>query len=93
MIIGNNNNNSFNNNFLDNNFANANKNNNSLDNTFLTNDLTTFAHTNPMDNNQMYDKSLAMLKDRYDKKLISLEEFSKGCEKIRKNRQKDSNLF
>ena len=95
MIIGNNNdfNSNLNNNFLNNNFPNRNQTINQPDTSLLTGDLSTFAHTNPMDNNQMYDKSLAMLKERYDKKLISLDEFSKGCEQIRKNRQQDNNLF
>ena len=95
MIIGNNNNfnNNFNKSFLNNNFPDSNQPINQLDTSLLTNDLSSFAHTNPMDNNQMYDKSLAILKERYEKKLISLDEFSKGCERIRKNRQQDNNLF
>lgn len=54
-------------------------------NTF-TQDLSTFKHTNATNNNDMYDKSLAMLHERLDKNLITLEEFNKKCEQLGKKR-------
>lgn len=56
------------------------------DNTF-TEDLSTFKHTNATNNNDMYDKSLAMLHERLDNNLITLEEFNKKCEQLGKKRQ------
>lgn len=85
MIIGNNNN------FSKNPFLN-NKQNNHTNNTnninTLTEDISYFKYTNPKNKNDMCDKSLAMIKDRYEKKLITLDEFKKQSEKIRKFREK-----
>ena len=41
-----------------------------------------------MDKNDMADKSFAMLHERYENGLISLEEFTKQCNKLNKIRQK-----
>ncbi len=45
-------------------------------------------NANVMDKNDMADKSFAMLNERYAKGLISLEEFTKQCNKLNKLRQK-----
>ena len=45
-------------------------------------------NANVMDKNDMADKSFAMLHERYEKGLISLEEFTKQCNKLNKLRQK-----
>lgn len=59
-----------------------------LNTSLLTKDIKNYQYSNPLDNNDMSNKSLAMVKDRYEKGLISLEEFQKKCETIRKNREK-----
>ncbi len=45
-------------------------------------------NANVMDKNDMADKSFAMLQERYANGLISLEEFTKQCNKLNKIRQK-----
>ena len=45
-------------------------------------------NANVMDKNDMADKSFAMLHERYENGLISLEEFTKQCNKLNKIRQK-----
>ena len=45
-------------------------------------------NANVMNKNDMADKSFAMLQERYANGLISIEEFSKQCEKLNKLRQK-----
>ena len=41
-----------------------------------------------MNKGDMADKSFAMLHERYEKGLISIEEFTKQCNKLNKLRQK-----
>ena len=48
--------------------------------------LSDYVHTNTSDDVAMYDKSLAMLKDRLSKNLISIDEFNKKCEEIGKKK-------
>ena len=45
-------------------------------------------NANVMNKNDMADKSFAMLQERYANGLISLEEFTKQCNKLNKLRQK-----
>ena len=84
MIIGKNNN--FNNNF--------NKHFNEIKTPSKTNNQTPSnmneIHnlTNANNKNDMLDKSFAMLQERYNSGVISLEEFTKQCNKINKLRQK-----
>ncbi len=86
MIIGNNN--SFSKNpFLNN--KQHNTNNNVKDISTLTEDISQFKYTNPKDRDAMCDKSLAMIRDRYEKKLITLDEFKRQSDKIRKFREKN----
>lgn len=87
MIIGNNNN--FSKNPFLNNKQNNNNNNSINSINTLTEDISQFKYTNPKDKNAMCDKSLAMLKDRYEKKLITLDEFKRQSDKIRKFREKN----
>lgn len=47
-----------------------------------------FERKNPQTELDGLDKALEILKDRYEKKLITLEEFSKQCEDISKKRVK-----
>ena len=86
MIIGNNNN-------LSKNPFSNNKQHNYTNNTnninTLTEDISHFKYTNPEDKNAMCDKSMAMIKERYEKKLITLDEFKKQSDKIRKFREKN----
>lgn len=56
------------------------------ENTF-TGELSTFKHTSATNNDAMYDKSLAMLHERLDNNLITLDEFTKKCEQLGKKRQ------
>ena len=84
MIIGNNNNN-----FSKNPFLNNKQNNRTNNINTLTEDISQFKYTNPKDRDAMCDKSLAMLKDRYEKKLITLDEFKRQSDKIRKFRGKN----
>lgn len=88
MIIGNNSNN-FNNSFLNNNKMKNNQTNNNFNPNLLAKNLDHFKYTDPTNKNDMCDKSLAMLQDRYEKKLITIEQFQKQCERIRKNRGKN----
>ena len=41
---------------------------------------------NPLDNNDISNQALSMLKQRYESGLISIDEFKKGCERINKNK-------
>jgi len=45
-------------------------------------------HYNVNSKSEMADKSYAILQERYNNGLISLEEFTKKCEKLNKLRQK-----
>ena len=86
------------NNFNGNNFSNQMKNNFNKENPYKQNqnngkrdfgfkeDINTYKYTNPSDEIAMYDKSIAMLHERLDKKLISIDEFNKQCEKIGKQK-------
>ena len=82
---GNNFNNLSNNNFNKNNSYGQNQNNGKRDFGFKE-DINTYKHTNPTDEIAMYDKSIAILHERLDKKLISLDEFNKQCERIGKQK-------
>ena len=87
MIIGGNNN--INNNNNGSNFINkmkTNKGSNGNGSLGFNENLSNYVHTNPSDNISMYDKSLAMLKDRYEKGLINVDEFNKKCEEIGKKK-------
>lgn len=88
MIIGNGNNSnkSFN---INNNFQkNINK---SISNTeqkrnVFTKDIFSIEGGNTSNSNDMYNKSLAMLNDRLEKGLITMDEFNKKCNSIAKKR-------
>lgn len=88
MIIGGNN--QFNNNNNGRNFINNMKRKNNKpthNNNFGFNeDLNNYVHTDPKDKISMYDKSLAMLKERYEQGLIDVDEFNKKCEEIGKKK-------
>ncbi|MBR2998108.1 MAG: hypothetical protein IKF37_03410 [Bacilli bacterium] len=92
MIIGNNNNlNSFkanNYNPVQNNNPNNNLNNNPSNNNIMNNDKAYLKNSNATNKNDMLDKSFAMLQERYNNGLISLEEFNKKCNQINKMRNK-----
>ena len=47
-----------------------------------------FQNKNPKNELESLDKAMAILQDRYDKKVITLEQFSKQCQDIAKKRQK-----
>jgi len=95
MIIGSNNQNNFNNPLNeDNQFKTR------MDNIKLANELNTYndgliddvnstRFNNPLDRDQMSDKTLAMLHDRLSKGLISMEEFNKQCNELAKKRNKN----
>ena len=83
MIIGNNNYNT-NSNFMKNNTP---SNNNGNRHT-LPERKAAQINANVMDKNDMADKSFAMLQERYENGLISIEEFTKQCNKLNKLRQK-----
>lgn len=54
-------------------------------------DLSMYKYTNPANKDAMYNKSLAMLQERYNNNLITLEEFKKQCNKIGKQRRNNTN--
>lgn len=97
MLLGNNNNQNFSN-PLKNNFENTgfvNKNHEFQQNinqqmnqkNIFTNDIKTQQHINPINKNDMSDKTLALLHERLQKGTISLDEFNKQCEILGKKRQ------
>ena len=45
-------------------------------------------YNNPLNKNEMADKSFAMLQERFNNGLISLDEFNKKCRELNKLRQK-----
>lgn len=47
-------------------------------------DIKSINHSNPISNKDMRTKSLAMLQERLDKGLITLEEFNKKCNALSK---------
>ena len=75
MIIGNNN------------FDSLKKNNNPLNKPMVDINRKTY-HTDVTDKDEMADKSFAMLEERYKNGLISLDEYTKECNKLNKLRQK-----
>jgi len=88
MIIGNNSNSSFNHNTIPK--YNNKKNDNSS--TKLINSKPIQNHySNPLNKNEMADKTYHMLEERYKNGLISLEEFHKQCNKLSKFRNKWKN--
>ena len=86
MIIGNNN---FNNNNFTNKFNRIKKegerNKERLNPTLV--DKKAFNYGNTKNKQQMADKSFAMLQDRYINGLISLEEFTRKCNNLEKQRR------
>ena len=87
MIIGKNNNQpSFKTNF-DQRFNTVKENNmkNNPVNTGLHDNLETMAHSDIMNANEMHDKSFAMLQERLNNGLITVEEFNKKCNELNKN--------
>lgn len=47
-----------------------------------------FQNKNPKTELEGLDRALEILQDRYDKKVITIEQFSKQCQEIAKKRQK-----
>lgn len=82
------------NHFENNQFINKNQefqqsiNHNITEKNIFTNDIKTKQHINPLNKNDMADKTLALLHERLEQGTISLNEFNKQCEILRKNRQK-----
>ena len=88
MIIGNSNNNPMNENTNFNNKMNEIKKNSEL-NTFknpFVEDINSLQHSDPTSKNDMHNKSLAILQDRLEKGIISLEEFNKKVAILNKNK-------
>ena len=52
----------------------------------FTNDVSAYRYANPLDSERMQEKSLAMLQDRLDKGLISMEEFNVQLKRITRNK-------
>ena len=89
MLIGNNNKFENSGTKLINKLKSSNSNHTGLNNSFgFTEDLSNYSHTNANDEIAMYDKSLAMLKERYQKGLIDADEFNKKCKEIGKKKAK-----
>lgn len=53
----------------------------------FTKELTEKQHINPLNKNEMSDKTLALLHQRLQQGTITLDEFNKKCEQLRKRRQ------
>ena len=49
-------------------------------------DVSAYRYANPLDSERMHEKSLAMLQDRLDKGLISMEEFNAQLKRITRNK-------
>ena len=62
-------------------------NNNNNNKNIFTEDIKTKQHTNPLNKNDMYDKTPSLLHERLTQGTISLEEFNKQCEKLGKKRR------
>lgn len=56
----------------------------------FTQDIKTKQHTNPANNNEMYDKTLSLLHERLEQGSISLDEFNKKCEELGRKRQNEN---
>lgn len=52
----------------------------------FTKDIKTNQHINPVNKNDMADKTLALLHERLEKGSISLDEFTRQCELLGKRR-------
>lgn len=52
----------------------------------FTNDVSAYRYANLLDSERMHEKSLAMLQDRLDKGLISMEEFNAQLKRITRNK-------
>ncbi len=95
MIIGSNNQNNFNNPLSEDNQFKTRMDNikqaNELNtyNDGLIDDVNSTRFNNPLDRDQMSDKTLAMLHDRLSKGLISMEDFNKQCNELAKKRNKN----
>ena len=79
MIIGKDTNIQFNQKVFSNNQDNEQTQTSNLDTNMLREQNRTMQHTDVMSKNEMKDKSFAMLQDRLDKGLISIEEFNRMC--------------
>ncbi len=53
----------------------------------FTKELTEKQHINPLNKNEMSDKTLALLHQRLQQGTITLDEFNKKCEQLGKRRQ------
>lgn len=85
MILRNNNSNNFQNSFNQN-FNRIKQANEQQKNINAHVDTNALNNNNVLNKNDMADKSLAMLQQRLDSGLITLEDFKKQCEKINKIR-------
>ena len=95
MIIGNNsNNNSFNNPLSEENQFKTRMDNIKQANEFnsyndgLIDSVNSASFNNPLDKDQMSDKTLSMLHERLNNGLISLDEFNKKCNELGRKRSK-----
>ena len=70
-----------------NNLNNPTQNTNPINKPVTENNRSTY-HTDVMNKNEMADKSFAMIEERYRNGLISLDEYTKQCNKLNKLRQK-----
>ena len=61
---------------------------NRYNNGLINDNVNSTEFSNPLDRDQMSDKTLAMLHDRLKNGLISLEEFNKKCNELAKKRNK-----
>lgn len=84
MIIGNNSNNSFNHNTMS--YKHTNNNQEKIKQTPNQNH-----YSNPLNKDEMADKTYQMLEERLKNGLISLDEFHKQCNKLSKFRNKWKN--
>lgn len=88
MIIGNNNNNNnFNNNNFENKFKKYQDNTQNHTGNIFVKDIKQHVYGDPTSSNDMNDKALAMLNERLQNGLITLEEFNKKCQEIATRRK------
>ena len=89
MIISKNNNDAYNNSLKENatfqkNFNRLKENSNLNKKNIFSEDLKNIKYSNPTSKNDMRNKSMAMLQERLDQGLITLDEFNKKCNALSK---------
>ena len=84
MIIDTNGQNNFKNSSFDNNWQQVKNNSNVKTNNVFTKNITEMQHTNPSNTQDMNERALAVLEQRYQNKNININDFHKKCDQLNK---------